>query len=102
MSLTPEQIKALLAKPVKRARRGKKGPDPSVRDYATWFALKPISGDTRCENSNCVDPRPARLTAMGNEIKYQSLVEINGVKMCRYCFLNGWMLTDPDQTSMAV
>jgi hypothetical protein len=105
--LSPEDIKALLAKPEKK-RGKKKGPDSSVRDIKTWLALAPQSRDLnreqpdlRCDNPNCLDPRPPRISPLdGSEIKHQFCVQINGQLVCRYCFLGGWLLNDPDQLSL--
>jgi hypothetical protein len=107
MSLTPEQIKSLLAKPVKKRGAGKKGPDTNIRDRATWFALASktrdeAGEDLRCQNPNCVDPRPPRISALGNEIKHQFVVEVKGELMCRYCFLDGWLLENPAQEKLNV
>jgi len=103
LSLTPEHIKSLLAKPERKGRT-KSGPNTSVRDHKTWFALAPQSReelkDLRCENPNCLDPRPPKISALGQEIKHQHVIEVNGQKMCRYCFLGGWLLTDPNQLTI--
>jgi hypothetical protein len=106
--LSPDDIKKLLAKP-ERKRGTKKGPDSSVRDIKTWLALAPQSRDTnrenpdlRCDNPKCVDPRPPRISPLdGSEIKHQFCVEINGQLMCRYCFLDGWLLEDSNQLKLA-
>lgn len=102
--LSPEQIKALLA--VKPKGRGKKKEvDTSIRDYKTWFALKPQERDEnknelKCDNPDCVDPRPGTETALGNLIKHQHVVNINGSNCCRYCFLDGWLLNDLKQMEL--
>lgn len=99
-SLTPEQIKALLTKQPKA--RKSKAVDTSIRDYATWFKLAPKAMDEeqasyQCENLNCLDDRPAQVTATGITIKVQFTADISGVRMCRRCFLDGWLLADPEQ-----
>jgi len=99
--LSPDQVKALLAIPPKK-RGGKKEIDSSIRDHKTWFALKPKIHDDnlvdfKCDNPACVDTRPPITTAMGNEIKKQYVVNIRGQNMCRYCFLDGWLLISSDQ-----
>jgi hypothetical protein len=105
--IDPEKIKALLAQPVKK-RGGKKVIDTSVRSYQTWFALGPKTrsedglSDLECQNDNCVDPRPATISALGNKIKHQYVVNINGVLICRFCFLDGYLLDDPNQEQMVV
>lgn len=102
--LSPDQIKALLA--VKPKGRGKKKEiDTSVRDFKTWFALKPQERDENkdelhCDNPKCVDPRPATISALGNVIKHQHVVVIKGQFCCRYCFLDGWLLIGPDQMAV--
>lgn len=103
--LSPDQIKALLAMPEKK-RGKKKEIDTSIRDHKTWFALAPKFRDVeegvdlKCDNPNCVDPRPTITTAMGNEIRTQYIINVHGQNMCRYCFLDGWLLNDPDQTEL--
>jgi hypothetical protein len=102
MALSPDQIKALLAKPEKRGGRGKGGiqVNTSVRDYATWFKLvhKILDSDSKdanpigCSNDNCIDPR----TYQGSQ-PAPLVAEVNGVFMCRYCFLSGFMSIDPSQ-----
>lgn len=109
MSLSHEAVKALLAAP-KRKKKGKAGPDTNVRDIATWFALAPKTRseveqgnavDMKCDNPNCVDPRPGQISALtGKTIKHQFVVDINGQHVCRYCFLDGWLLENPDQATL--
>jgi hypothetical protein len=105
--LSPEQIKAILAAPQKK-RGKKKEIDTSVRDYATWFALKPQTiddhhNDLRCDNPNCVDPRPGtQSNVLGTIVKHQFVVIIDNQKVCRFCFLDGWLLNNPDQDRLAV
>jgi hypothetical protein len=98
MPLTKEQIQKLLAIPEKQPRKRKSGPDTSVRDYQTWFALahKLFDEDTRelviCENPNCEDTRENKsrvVTAL-----------VNDHYMCRLCFLAGWLIEDPNQMSI--
>lgn len=89
MALTPDQIKALLAKPEKKGGRSASGKaiDTSVRTYEVWFKLahKILDGDDPqiegCSNENCLDPRVDRAIL---------LAEVNGLFMCRYCFLDGF------------
>ena len=108
MPLTKEAIKALLAKP--KRKKGKAGPDTNIRTIETWFALAPrvrdanVEGrklDATCDNPNCVDPRPGSISPLTNEIiKHQFVVEIKGQQMCRYCFLDGWLLENPEQATL--
>lgn len=88
MALTPDQIKALLAKPEQPARRKKKNEiDTSVRDYVTWFKLAhkmvdEATGDLiKCSNPNCPDTRTTQLC-----------VVIDEINMCRRCFMEGYGL----------
>lgn len=104
MPLSAEEIKALLLKPEKKSRK-KKGIDTNVRDVATWFKLAPqaISEDTtshRCDNPNCIDPRPPTITSTGKEIKVQATILIGDKQICRRCFLAGWLLENPEQTKL--
>lgn len=83
--------------------RGKRGPKidkTETRDTATWFTLSHhmcmpdcehrtlVEGEPltkACQNPNCVDPRPSenRGTCIVSEVK--------GQRMCRYCFLAGYL-----------
>lgn len=96
MPLDPAKIKQLMAiknRPKKTGGRGSKKVDTSVRTYETWFSMQSmlLHPETReslkCENPNCVDPRHTGIMCC----------EVNGVYMCRYCFLDGWLAKDPAQ-----
>ena len=108
MSLSVDQIKALLAKPQKRRGSKKTSIDPSVRDVATWFKLAPKAMDENaqalphCDNPNCLDDRPGVISATGLVIKSQFTIELRGQRICRRCFLGGWLLDNPDQDQLAV
>ena len=105
MPLSPEKIKELLAKKEAKKTRSS-GPrtstgkklDPSDRSYQAWFAMNHmmINHDTNemlwCENEVCQDPRDKQYG--------QTVVEINGRKMCRFCFVEGWLLSNPDQGTL--
>ena len=99
MSLTPEQIKLLLALPQRRGGGRKKsgGIDTKVRDHATWFKLahKLFDEDTQemaeCSNTECPDDRPKSMAVVA---------EVDGVLMCRHCFLNGWRTLNPNQQKL--
>ena len=88
-SLTPEQVAHLLALPQKTGRSGprKSGPDVSQRDHKTWFLLahKLFDEETRelavCTNPECPDTRSK---------EHAVIADVNGVLMCRICFLDGW------------
>jgi|SRR5215469_13548682 len=96
MPLDPEKLKRLMAikdKPKTRGGRRKSGPDVNVRTYETWFALQHLmmNNETKelfkCENPDCQDPRHKGIL----------VVDVNGTKMCRFCFLDGWLLENPEQ-----
>lgn len=101
--LTPEQIKRILTKPTRKSGAKKSKIDNSVRDVTTWFALSAIirdsmGNDLKCDNPECVDPRPGKISPLTHEeIRHQFVVEINGRQCCRYCFLDGWLTTNPAQ-----
>jgi len=108
MPLDPQKIKELLAKKAapRRSgggggRRSKKERDPNDRSFKAWFALSQeiINKDTneplRCENPSCIDPRPP---VHGG----QFVVEVNGKLMCRYCFVEGWLTSNPAQEQIPV
>ena|SRR5215831_17242513 len=104
MPLDPEKIKELYAKKNRprassgtRTSSGKKI-DPKDRSHQAWFALNHLLIDHEtndmvwCDNPNCVDPR---------DNKYgQTVVEVNGRKMCRFCFIDGWLLENPAQVKL--
>lgn len=103
--LPPELVKRLLAKPTRK----KKEIDTSIRDYPTWFSLNPqIHGDVpgesdfTCDNPNCLDDRPPRKTSTGKEVKSQFVVVIDGQRVCRRCFMGGWLLENEAQESLNV
>ena len=95
--LTSEQIKALLTKPEKTKSSTGKVIDASQRDSTTWFKLahKLFDEETqetaKCSNPNCCDPRGGKGAVVAT---------VSGVKMCRYCFLDGYMLEIEGQTSL--
>jgi len=97
MPLKPEDIQRLLKEELEKPTRGSKSKvDTTIRDYRTWFKLatsmieeggEPI----KCENPNCQDPRPGDL---------QVCATINNRLMCRFCFLDGWLLNSENQMRM--
>jgi hypothetical protein len=99
MALTDEEIAKLLAKQPRNRSGGRTGKgkiiDVSVRDYTTWFALAHKMFDEgtkeliKCSNPNCRDTREKQLCA-----------EVHGTLMCRMCFLDGWLLFGPEQTTL--
>ncbi len=105
MPLDPEKIRELLAKKDQKKERktgqrtsSGKRVDPNDRSYQAWFTLNHmmIDHDTNemlwCENPDCVDPRDKQYG--------QTVVEINGRKMCRFCFVEGWLQTNPNQEKL--
>lgn len=100
MPLDPEKIKQLMAiknKPKRTGGRGGKKVDLNVRTVATWFALQhrfydyETSEQLKCANPNCVDPRHKGIM----------VVDVNGTFMCRYCFLDGWLASNPAQATIS-
>jgi len=99
--LSDDKIRELLAKKNKprstggRTGTGTKKIDPNDRSYLAWFALNHSMLDsetnerTHCSNPDCIDPRPKE--------HGQIVVEVKGQKMCRYCFIEGWLLENPAQ-----
>lgn len=82
MSLDRIQIEALLKKDKEKPAKtgGTRKDRTAERSYENWFKQKQHFGD--CEFPDCTDPRPKRAgTTM--------VVEVKGVKLCRYCFLAG-------------
>jgi len=47
----------------------------------------------RCDNPDCIDPR--------DKTYGQTVVDINGKSLCRYCFLGGWLTTNQEQQEIA-
>jgi hypothetical protein len=101
MGLTKEQIDALLAKKAARTRGGgRKKNEPNVDDrtYQTWFKMihKLIDDDTgemlNCSNEHCVDPR--------DRTNGQTCINIKGQWVCRYCFMDGWLIENPAQQAI--
>lgn len=94
MSLTKEQIKALLALPQEksRGRKPKNYIDTNIREIITWFKIghKMVdeeSGElSKCENPNCTDHRDSHM-----------VVRISDHNMCRRCFLDGWLADSSGQ-----
>lgn len=98
MPLSAEEIQNLLNLPQKQRGKGKGGKeiDTSDRSVVVWFKLmhKMLDDDdpnepAKCDNPNCQDTRPAHMVA-----------EVGGKNMCRYCFLDGWLLKIEGQQSL--
>ena len=109
MSLSDSEINAILARKEarKRAPRGEgvkgvggKKIDPNERTHQTWFGMIHRVFDyeaetlMKCSNQNCIDPR--------DRTNGQTVVEIKGQYMCRYCFLDGWLVENPAQQQLPV
>ena len=104
MPLSEERIKELLAKKnAPRASRtkigtGRRRVDINDRSYTAWFALEHRIYDrdtgepTRCDNPECGDPR--------DKTYGQTIVFIGEKKVCRFCFISGWLSTNPAQLSL--
>jgi hypothetical protein len=108
-SLSPEQIKALLSLPAKTRGKKKVEIDTNVRDLQTWFKLRPSSftddslqTHAKCDNPNCSDDRPPRVTSTGKEVKVQACIQLKGLYCCRRCFISGWLLDDPNQAQIEI
>lgn len=101
-SLEPEAIAKLLAEDAAKPRRGG-GPRVDItltRDLPTWYKLnhhfclsgchhreeRPHDGPRACWNPNCVDPRDP------GDKGTQALAEVKGQMICRFCFLDGYLL----------
>lgn len=100
MPLSDDRIKALLAKKNAPRQTGvrtgtRKKINPEDRSYQAWFALhhhlyiEATGEPAYCENEDCIDPR--------DRTRGQSVVDLNGKLMCRYCFLEGWLLVNAGQ-----
>lgn len=81
--LSKDQIKELLAT---ERGRGPKVDLTTIRDISSWFKLNAILREEGCDNPNCTDPRTS--PDRGRNV----VVLIKGQHMCRYCFLEGWLL----------
>lgn len=104
--LDPERVKQLLAKKnAPRAPRGtgtkSKKVNPNDRSHQAWFAMNHMLLDMEvtsdplfCENPDCQDPR--------DKTHGQVVVRVGNTLMCRYCFIEGWLLANinPNQTSL--
>src|SRR5215831_8346588 len=106
MPLDPAKIKELYEKKKQRAASRSTGPrtskgkriDPNDRSFQAWFALNHMlidhetNGMLWCDNPDCIDPR--------DKTYGQTVVEINGRKMCRFCFVEGWLVANPAQARL--
>lgn len=106
MPLSPDQIKQILAKKEAKKTRST-GPrtssgkrlDPNDRSVQAWFSLNHLmmNHDTNemlwCSNPDCLDPRDKQYG--------QTVVEVNGSKMCRFCFVEGWLVANPAQATIS-
>jgi hypothetical protein len=100
--LSNERIKELMAKKSAPRTRGgsttKKKGNPNDRSYQSWFALEHflLNRERRdmafCENPNCSDPR--------DKTYGQTVTDVGGTRMCRFCFIGGWLLKNSNQTQL--
>jgi len=74
--LSPEELDEVMRAPQSKPRKSK----TLERNYSNWF-YETHHSYGQCENPDCIDPR-------GNDSVM--VAEVNGAKMCRYCFLAGW------------
>lgn len=75
--LSPEELDEVMRTPQARPRK----PKVLERTFHNWFySLDHSYG--KCENPDCIDPR---------EVDSAMVAEVNGAKMCRFCFLAGWL-----------
>lgn len=74
--ISPEQYAEVMRAPQSKPRKSK----TLERTYHNWF-YETQHTYGQCENADCIDPRGGE-SAM--------VAEINGHKMCRFCFLAGW------------
>jgi len=101
--LSPEMIASLLAtESAPRGRSSKKEDITLNRDIRVWMKLShhfctpdcehrtasnnSSDGKRACWNPNCVDPRPT------DDRGICAVAQVAGVYMCRFCFLDGWLL----------
>lgn len=81
-----EMANLLLSEELNKPKGGR-GPkqDPTEpRISVVWFRL-PTKLSVKCDNPNCTDPRPV------NDKGRNVTVEVKGQRVCRYCFLGGWL-----------
>lgn len=76
--LSPEELDDVLRAPQPKTRKSKK----FGRDHRTWFYV--ITKELGiCDNEDCKDPRRKKLVYVW--------MNDEGVNMCRFCFLSGWL-----------
>jgi|SRR5215469_1417785 len=104
MPLSPEKIAELVKKrdapraPRAGTGRSRKKFDPNDRTYQAWFALEHRIYDREtgnpafCENPNCADPR--------DKTYGQTVALFGDKKLCRFCFISGWLATNPEQLKL--
>lgn len=74
-------IEELERQPQKRGRKTKN----LERDHRTWFYDIP-QHIGECDNPDCKDPR--------NKKHVMVWMNPDGIYMCRYCWLAGWLVPD--------
>jgi hypothetical protein len=80
--LSEEELSAVMRAPQSKPRK----PKIIERSYHNWFYELNHSYD-KCENLDCIDPRGTD-SAM--------VAEVNGKRMCRFCFLANWNADSSD------
>jgi len=101
LPLSAEKIAELVKKrdAPKPSRTGRKKFNVNDRSYQAWFALEHhlLAEDGKsmafCDNPDCLDPR--------DKTYGQTVVDINGQHLCRFCFLNGWLTTSSGQEELS-
>jgi hypothetical protein len=68
---------------------GKRKPKNDERTLKIWFGLDHKFGN--CENEDCISPNIHKVSEGADMVS-----EYNGKKMCRYCFLGGYMFIEPE------
>lgn len=81
----PMDLEAIanLDKTPDKPKRNSSKIDTSVRTYEVWWKLPQFFGN--CDNPNCIDPRPRKI-----ETGHAMLAVVDKLKMCRFCFLDGF------------
>lgn len=79
-----EELALLLLQEDANKTRGPRTDPTEPRIAFVWFKLLTGLG-APCENPNCLDTR-----APGDKGRLVT-VNVRGTRMCRYCFMDGWL-----------
>lgn len=79
--LSEEELEAVLKAPQTKTRK----PKNIDRTYRSWFYDVATSLD-QCDNPNCADDRGKSIT--------MCWTHPSGLNMCRFCWLDGWLVED--------